>query len=319
MDGRIENEIKINNNINRLLKDLPDYVSSLYYNMQVSKSPRTCYEYILSIKRFLNYINVDIQQVDDNVIGRYLQSIKYTDDNKKHSESCIKFAYTVLKLLFKYLYDKKIIDNNPMQLIQRPKKKDDVERYYLEMSELTKILNSALDYNNKWKERDYAILFLLMVTGMRRTALSEININNIDFSNRNIRVVDKRDKLQIYDITDEMRDAITNWLVVRKNILIDIGKENDALFINSNGDRISDKMVYRIVQKYSYKSIGKKISPHKIRASFASLFYEKSGHDIEATRIAVGHQDISTTSIYITKNNKIRSYAANFFSENLTK
>lgn len=316
MSGRVENEIKINNKIKSLLSTLPDYVSEFYYNIQISRTPLTCFEYLSRIKHFLNYINVDIKDVDDVIIGKYLSSLKYTN-NKKTSAAYTKIVCTSLNLFFGYLYDKKIINNNPMKLIQRPKKKDNVKRYYLGMDDLNAILDSVKNSKDKWKERDYAILFLLMVTGMRRTALSEININDIDFKSHELTVIDKRDTCQIYNITHEMEEVLLEWINKRNKILDDMGEKNDSLFISVNGNRITDKTVYRVVQKYSQKSLGYKVSPHKLRASFTVLYYDKSGHDIEATRDAVGHKDASTTCIYINMKSNARKDAAEFMSKGL--
>jgi site-specific recombinase XerD len=319
MTGRVENEIKINNNIQVLLEDLPEYVSDYYYNIQVSNTPNTCRQYIRDIKNFLIYIDMDIASVNDAVLGKYLQSIKYAG-GKKRSEEYVKKIYSCLNQFLQYLNNKNIIDDNPMKLIKRPSKKDHVERYYLDMKDLSKILESVIhDYGSQWQSRDYAILFILMVTGMRRTALSEINIEDIDFKAKEIKVVDKRDKLQIYVITDEMRDVLLEWIDERDRILKKMNKNSDALFISSRGERITDKLVYRVTQKYSEKALGRKVSPHKLRASFAVLYYEKSGHDIEATRDAMGHSDIAITGRYITKNNKARCDSANFMSSGLTK
>ena len=319
MDGRIENEIKINNSIQVLLEDVPEYVKDYYYNIQVSDTPNTCRQYIRDIKNFLTYINMDISSIDDAVLGKYLQGIKYAG-GKKRSEAYVKRIYTCLNRFLQYLADKKILEGNPMNLIKRPNKKDHVERYYLDMNELSSILKSVSNDNGSyWKKRDYTILFILMVTGMRRTALSEINIGDIDFKERELRVVDKRDKLQIYVITDEMEKVLLEWIDNRKEILKRMNKQTDALFISSRGERITDKVVYRVTQKYSEKALGRKVSPHKIRASFAAAFYEESGHDIEALRETMGHCDISITGIYITKNSRARHDSANFMSAGLTK
>ena len=72
----------------------------------------------------------------------------------------------------------------------------------------------------------------------------------------------------------------------------------DALFISKYGERISAKGVSNIVKKYTEEALGKPLSPHKLRAGFCSILYNKT-HDTEFVRRAVGHSNISTTQRYI--------------------
>ena len=93
----------------------------------------------------------------------------------------------------------------------------------------------------------------------------------------------------------------------------------NTLFISYHKRRLDGTDVYRIVKKYTEEALGTGISPHKLRAAFVSNFYKASGYDIEATRQAVGHASISTTSIYITRANNPRKDAVNFMEKNLMK
>lgn len=329
MKGRAEHSLKIKNNINQLLKEMPECVSDFYYNMQISKEPTTCLEYLRKIKSFLDYANCDISNIDNNIIGRYFDKINHRIDASGNicsetSFSHRKTIWSALNQFFTYLYKRKIINENPMELTERPKYKDDVKRIYLNMDDLNAILDSvkngagtrrAVAKQKKWIERDMLIMFLFMSTGMRKTALSEINIDDIIFDSRVLTITDKRNKTLTYNITDEMESIIKLWLNKREKLLYN--KKSDALFISARRERMSEKSIYNLVKKYSEEALGYAISPHKLRAAFVSLYYEASGGDIKATCEAVGHADISTTSIYITKRNNSRKEAQNFMSQNL--
>ena len=211
-----------------------------------------------------------------------------------------------------------------MENTDRPPKKDNVNRIFLSMEDLNNILitvkkgagsHKAIAKQRDWVERDLLIMFLFMNTGMRKTALSEINVEDISFGERKLIVTDKRNKTQEYNITDEMEQVIRTWLKQRKTLLN--GEQNEALFISSLRRRLSETAIYNIVKKYSEEALGYSISPHKLRAAFVSLYYEASGGDIKATCEAVGHADISTTSIYITKRNDSRKAAQDFMSKGL--
>lgn len=328
MKGRLEHELRIKNNINSLLSTMPDYVSDYYYNIQISKEPTTCLEYIRKIKLFLNFINCDIDRVDDTIIGKYFEKISRKVDNNgdicEASSSYLQSTWTTLNQFFLYLQRKKVVNENPLSETKRPKNTDRIRRIFLDMDDLNGILNAvktgagnhkAIAKQKSWMERDLLIMFLFMNTGMRKTALSEINVSDISFNDNELIVVDKRKKTLVYNITNEMEDIIKMWLKKREVLLN--GEDNDALFISSFRKRMSDKAIYNLVKKYSEEALGYSISPHKLRAAFVSLYYEASGCDIKATCEAVGHADVSTTSIYITKKNNSRKEAQNFMSKNL--
>lgn len=329
MKGRLEHELRTTQNIERLLLELPECVSDFYYNMQISREPMSCLEYIRKIKSFLDFANCDVDKIDGRIIGHYFKEIKLKRDKDGKVVGSTSFTHqktvwTVLNRFFCYLVSTGIILNNPMSNTERPSNKDDVKRKFLSIDDLNAILqtvqngagtNRAIAKQKDWIERDILIMFLFMNTGMRKTALSEINIEDISFKDRELTVTDKRNKTQIYDINDEMEEVLNTWL--RKREVLLKGEKNDALFISSLRKRISEKAIYNLVKKYSEEALGYYISPHKLRGAFISLYYEATGCDIKAACEAAGHADISTTSIYITKKNNSRKEAQNFMSKNL--
>lgn len=327
MKGRTEHELRIKRAINNLLNEMPNYVSDYYFTMQVSKEPTTCLEYLRKIKHFLEFVGTDLEKVSGTEIGKYFEYINYTNNNgelKKTSFAYKQMVWSVLNQFFNYLIKSKKVSENPMNMIDRPSKKDNVKRKFLSLDELNSILKAvnigvgshkAIAKQKEWKERDSLIMFLFMNTGMRKTALSEINVEDISFTDKELIVTDKRNKTQIYNITSEMEKITNQWLNKREKLLA--GKKSDALFISSRRERMSEKSIYNLVRKYSEEALGYAISPHKLRAAFVSLYYEASGGDIKATCEAVGHADISTTSIYITRRNNSRKEAQNFMSKSL--
>ena len=323
MNGRLEHELKINKNIKDNLSTMPDYVYAFYMHIQSSKSPNTCKNYINTIKRFLEFTdNQDITLTSEETIQDFLESIKFIENKdgviKKSSTAYIKLTCSSLNAFFKFLYRKKIINENPMNYIERPMKKDVVDRTFLSMDDLNKILQEVLNSkgNSIWKFRDYTIIYLFMVTGMRNSALSEINTDSFDWENNTLTVVDKRDKIQMYTLTDENKKIILRWMNCRNSLLSDKGIKEDAFFISKRRVRLGQNAIYRIVTKYTENALGKAYSPHKLRAAFVSLYYDKT-KDIEATRRAVGHSDVKTTSLYITMKNSPREDAAKFMSDGL--
>lgn len=328
MKGRLEHELQTLNKVKRTLETLPSYVTDYYYSIQGSSEPSTLNEYIQKIKVFLEFIQVDISQATATDAGRFIEKIKHTTNSdgtiRETSFSYRRRYWTILNGFFSFLARKGIIKENLLAETKLKKGKDQIVRPALSMDDLNTILKAvktgagssqAKTYQEKWKERDLLILFLFMNTGMRRTALSEINIEDISFEDKKFTVIDKRHTEQKYDLTEEIENAVLAWLKKREELLN--GIQCDALFISTKRQRLSSKSIERLVKKYSKEALGFEISPHKLRAAFITNYYEESGNDLQATCQAVGHADVSTTSRYITRKNNSRTEAMNFMSKNL--
>ena len=210
MSGRREHEIRTNNNIEFILKDKPTYLNKYYLKIRTTKEPMTCLEYIRKINSFLLYTNKDIKNISIKDIDDYMDKIYYIkgkDGIEKRSSSAYRQSvYSALNSFFEYLYSRNEIDKNPMVEIDRPKNTDHVVRKALDLNDFNMILetvrtgvgsNAAKYKQAKWTERDLLIMYLFMNTGMRKTALSEINIEDIDFDSKILTVIDKRNKTDI--------------------------------------------------------------------------------------------------------------------------
>jgi site-specific recombinase XerD len=150
------------------------------------------------------------------------------------------------------------------------------------------------------------------MTGMRETALTEINLSDLDFFKGTIKVIDKRHKTHIYKMNETIREALVNWIEDREIKLSD--QQTDALFISNQRKRISAGTIVSIVEKYSLEGLGYKISPHKLRAAFCTILYNRTG-DIEFVRRAVGHSCIETTQRYIVDDDTAKDEAASIMSK----
>lgn len=330
MNGRLEHKIKNDEYIIKNLKELPECVSQYYYSRSSSKESKGSAEYIKKIKSFLTFINgdtkfIDVSKITEEDVSKYLHSIEQTVDTKGNIRET-SFAYrkqihSILNSFFEYLRKRRIINENPMDCIERPTSKDVVKRKYLDSFDIHFLIDcidggagSDIQKNRQenWKLRDKAIIVLLAMTGMRETALIEINIEDLDFDSNTIKVIDKRHKTHIYKMNDTMRDALMDWIEDRKKKLLN--KSTDALFISNRRQRLGTKSLVAIVEKYSLEGLGYKISPHKLRAAFCTILYNQTG-DIEFVRRAVGHSSIETTQRYIIDDDTARDEAASIMGK----
>lgn len=325
MNGRIENKIKAEARIQRMLIGAPDALTAFYYNISVDKEPRTCIEYVQKVKAFLDATGKPVAEITDLDIAKYMHNIetRQTADGsvKQTSFAYRKMVWTVLNSFFSYLQKADRIHGNPMDCVNRPKNTDDVKRRKITASDFKTILAQvetgagsarAKERQEKWKSRDAAIFTLFMSTGVRETALTEINLSDIDFENGTLTVIDKRHKTHTYQINTKLEQTLKAWIKDREKLL---GNETcDALFISNRRQRICPNSVIAIVRKYTKPALDNGISPHKIRAAFCTILYEQTG-DIEFVRDAVGHASVTTTQRYICKDNTAKVKAANIISD----
>ena len=325
MDGRLEHKISNEKLIEKRLSNLPNCVKDYYLSRTSSKESMGSLEYIRKIRCFLEFLSedaksIDVTKITETDVSRYLHSIEQTVDNngnpKETSFSYRKQVHSILNSFFEYLRKRRIILENPMDCVERPTSKDVVKRKNLDSFDVHFILecidngagsDHAKNKSAPWRIRDKAIITLLAMTGMRETALTEINMNDVDFINGTVKIIDKRHKTHVYKMNRAIRESLEDWIADREDKLA--GQKVDALFISNQKKRVSVTCVVSVVKKYSLEGLGYSISPHKLRAAFCTILYNDT-KDVEFVRRAVGHTCIETTLRYIADDDSARSEAA---------
>lgn len=325
MSNRFARSIELSNKTEIMLQDLPEVVQEWYYSLVASnRSPRTCNEYVRAIKKFNGFckqhgIN-DYSDLTEKTLTMYMIGSQ-TKQNKDGEIEPTSFSYrkstwSVLNSFVTYLYKREVVKKNYMENVARPRNSDDVKRYYLTETDFRLILDcvrkekyttSNKPYANSIVSRNVLIFMIFMATGMRRTALSDINMEDIDMDRHVLTITDKGNVEHHYYLDDPVMEALRSWLFDRNNILE--GKPCNALFVTCDKNRLSDKTVYDIVKKYTGKALGYEISPHKLRAGFCTILYDKT-KDIKFVSKAVGHRNVGTTQIYIQTDNTDQIKAA---------
>lgn len=328
MNGRLEGELNKKTKVDKILEEMPEYVKKWVVTMRASnKTESTIFDYLGKVKTFLNYVsqkdditNLLVEEITPDITCDYFNTLKTTEKNGEIVETSDSYKITnwyCLDNFLGFLTRRGYISYNYMDDISKPKNKD-LERINMnrkkltarDMSKLLKAVDTGAGTHRsrarqmQWKERDKAILALFIITGMRETALSQINIEDIDFEGNTLVVRDKRDKKLQYLLKDNIKKYIIDWMN-KRNELINDNIKTDALFISNRRERLNAPGLQDIVYKYSQQALGFKISPHKLRAAFATILYDKNP-DIYFVSKAIGHANIETTKRYIvTKNAEI--------------
>ena len=281
----------MNNNIN-------SYLEYLRYQKNYSDHTILGYQDDLEIfKNFLSSKNInDFNEVTYDLIREYL---KYLHNLKYTSKSIVRFISSI-RGLFKYLMSKKIIKDNPMTLVSNPKVERKLPKY-LEYNELEKLVNTP-DIKTDMGIKDALILEMLYSTGIRVSELVNIKINDIDKKNKEIRILWKGSKERIVLFGNVLLDKLNLYLNTyypKYNI-----NNSNYLFLNKHGNKLNDRMVRMIVDDNMIKAgINKKISPHTLRHTYATHMLN-SGADIKTVGDLLGHESISTTTIYTHLSNE---------------
>lgn len=310
MNGRLEHDMKREEHINKILSHMPEFMTEWDMNMKAcQKSTVTRYQYIMKADLYLRSINQNEKEVtlDDLTFQTAqeffvsLNTIKKKGKIVESSDSQKCTIWSAMQCMFVYLKKRGYVKENPMEMIDRPINHDvdriREKRVLLSANDFNKIIQKAeLDYNCEMRERNLAMLLLFMTTGMRKTALSEINIDDINEEEGTLTIIDKRKKTHVYYIEGVAQNAIWNWLYKRPNF--ETAESGDALFINIHGQRVGVTAIDGVVAKYTKKALGKSFTPHKLRAGFINVLYKKT-HDLDFVCKAVGHAAVTTTARYM--------------------
>lgn len=294
---------------------MPDFVKEYYSVFKQGRQPSAVLNYIRYLRRFLLFVNKNTKEItiedlnSNSIVSSYMDSINTTERGGEIRETSMSYrqsTYAVLNSFYSFLVDNDYIDKNPIRKIKRTKGKDIVKRKFLTERDLRKILAAAdvgvgtelqVKRSDPWRHRDKAILMLFMETGMRCTALSEINVSDVDLNKGTVSVINKGHKPFIYKIEGKLVEALLLWLRDRREFLKDT--EMDALFISDRKKRITSRTISRLVEKYSEDALGYSVSPHKLRAAYANIILRKSNGNIYLTQRLLDHASPNTTKIYL--------------------
>ena len=277
------------NIVEGVMRYLEEFLKYLKYQRNYSNDTINSYEEdIVEFIYFLDEESLNLLKVNYDDIRFFLMHL----ENKKNKSTTVSRKMSSLRSFYKFLINKNYIDNNPFVLIKMPKKEKKLPRffYYNELEELFKIPDVSDDLG----QRDRAILEILYATGIRVSEL--INIKIDDINDREIKVLGKGNKERIVMIGDYAKEYLDIYL---KDGYRSLNVDNsDYIFLNNNGKRLTTRGIRYILDKIIEKTtIGKKISPHMLRHSFATHLLNE-GCDILSVQQLLGHDSLSATSIY---------------------
>lgn len=289
------------NSMENLIQDF-----QVYLEVERNVSVHTQKAYIADIQEFTRFLHSnsfikktdEIIKMEPETIRAYLgylyrQKVKKVTVNRKVSS---------LRAFYKYALRTGKIKNNPAEMIQTPK----AEKYmptFLSVDETFQLLDaqggkSSLDLRSR------AMMELFYSSGLRLSELAGLDVIDIDFNQELVKVRGKGKKERIVPVGRRALKAVKEYLEktgeLRRNMDVNIFKK--PLFLNAQGKRITTRSIARIVNEAASKSgIGRKISPHALRHSFATHLLN-AGADLRSIQELLGHESLSTTQKYTAVN-----------------
>lgn len=323
--GRLEKDNKLRIKIENRLANLPQVFMDFYDDMRGDKKSFTTIDtYINYIVSFMNYVTGgDLEdefykKVTTPMIKKYLVSLQTRDINGqivRMGDDIQATRWSALNTFFVFLANNKYIKENPMSKTKRPKVNTEHKVTYLTPEEIQEVFKNIKENAGvKLLNRDLALISLFISTGLRNSALTQINIEDVDFSNNTIKVVEKGSKVRTVQFGTNMRALLLSWLKDRELYFSDA--KTDALFVSQLKERISIYTIGQLVEKYTNTIKGKHITPHKLRATACTLM-STQGVSIQVIKEIVGHANIQTTTRYVGILEKEKENATNVLDNNL--
>ncbi|HOJ92126.1 MAG TPA: tyrosine recombinase [Dictyoglomaceae bacterium] len=259
-----------------------------YLRFERNYSPNTLRCYYNDLMDFYNFCKDDLDFTNKKNVRNFLQYLS----QKNYKKSTFVRKVITLRSFFEYLLRFEKIKEDLTMFIPTPKLEERLPNF-LSVNDVMKLLESP-SMSNLLGIRDRAILETLYATGVRVSELVGINEEDINWNYGEIRVFGKRAKERIVILGEHTLEVLKLYQDhVRQKLMKNPTK---AFFLNAKGERISDRGVRLIVDKYG-KVINKKISPHTLRHTFATHLLE-GGADLRFVQELLGHAKISTTQIY---------------------
>ncbi|MBU2940320.1 site-specific tyrosine recombinase XerD [Lacinutrix sp. C3R15] len=269
----------------------------MYLKIERGLSQNSIDNYALDVNKLLTYLeNHKIQESPLTITAEIIQQFIYEIAKQVNARSQSRII-SGLRSFFNYLVFEDYIKTNPLELIEAPKigrKLPDT----LSEKDINSLI-TAIDLSKPQGERNRAILETLYSCGLRVSELVSLKISDLFFDEGFIKVTGKGNKQRFVPIVPETQKII-NIYKNQVRVHTPIKEEfQDILFLNRRGKQLTRAMIFTIIKQLAIKiDLNKNISPHTFRHSFATHLLE-NGADLRAIQLMLGHENITTTEIYM--------------------
>ena len=344
-----EKEQEIFNKCSKLEDNLPRFMNGYFIYLRSSVLPMTRLAYLQDITFFCDYLvesamfeaqtikeltAFDFEKIRAKDINIFIDYARRYEKDKNdgvyiyenHNRSLAR-KKTSLSMLFKYLFRDEILSKNitdgldPIKVAKPAETEikaltDDEVRTMLRAVETGEgMTKKQLEYFEKTKKRDKAILLLFLTYGLRISELQQLNVDSFNFDRQEFKIYRKRGKESIMPMNISCDIAIHEYLdMERKNDDELLDEHKNALFLSLQGKRMTERQIRELVKKYTaiaLKTTQKNgYSPHKLRATAATSLIGR-GEDIFDVQLLLDHENVTTTQLYAKHKENVKKRLIN--------
>lgn len=311
--------------LREILKTLPPFSRDYFRAIEPTTSAKTRISYAYDIRVFFHFLmennpvyqnyTIDnftpadlenLEPVDIEEYQEYLKVYQNTQDRQiTNTERGLSRKMSALRSFYGYYFKHQIIQKNPALLVDMPKLHDKaiVRLDADEVASLLDYIEHGGDsltgqkkvYYEKNKTRDFAIITLLLGTGIRVSECVGLDLEDVDFKNNGITVTRKGGNQMVVYFGEEVEHALKQYLYTTRSGISPLSGHEHALFLSTQRRRIGVQAVENMVKKYAHQiTPNKKITPHKLRSTYGTSLYKETG-DIYLVADVLGHKDVNTT------------------------
>lgn len=310
--------------LREVLKTLPPFAKDYFRAVEPTTSAKTRISYAYDIRVFFHFLmesnpiykNYSIEQftladleriepVDIEEYQEYLKVYKNEDKQLTNEEKGLARKMSALRSFYGYYFKRQVISKNPTLLVDMPKLHDKAI-IRLDADEVAMLLDfvehggdglsgQQKRYYEKNKNRDLAIITLLLGTGIRVSECVGLDLQDVDFKNNGVKVVRKGGNEMVVYFGEEVETALKSYIYTTRKTTTPLPGHENALFLSTQRRRIGVQAVENMVKKYARQvTPNKKITPHKLRSTYGTTLYKETG-DIYLVADVLGHKDVNTT------------------------
>lgn len=267
-----------------------------FLHKEKNYSSHTVLAYLADLQSFKSFIELhfdqaQLEEVSYVMVRNWIVSLV----DSGISTVSVNRKMASLKAFYKFLLKTKQIETNPLskhKALKTPKK---IQIPFSE-EELNAVLHQIAYKEGYEGTRDKLIIDLFYTTGMRRSELIHLELSAVDFSSKTLKVLGKRNKERIIPVLDVILSQIKAYLIERSQLktIADV----NYLFLLSNGNKINETFVYRLINDY-FSNVSEKVkkSPHMLRHTFATHMLNH-GADLNSIKELLGHSSLASTQVY---------------------
>lgn len=331
-----EKEQEIYSKCEEIEVKLPKFMRGYFINLKGSVLPMTRLAYLQDIKFFCDYLidsamfdakdckeltESDFEKIRAKDINIFIDYARRYEKDKKdeifiyenHNKSLARKKSSI-SMLFKYLFRDEILSRNITDALDpiRVPKPNESEIKALTEEEVKTMLKAVetgegmtkkqLEYFEKTKKRDKAILILFLTYGLRISELQQLNIDSFNFDRKEFKIYRKRGKESIMPINISCEIVVREYLDMERKSDDEVDeKHKNALFLSLQGSRMTERQIRELVKKYTAIALKTSqregYSPHKLRATAATSLIGR-GEDIFDVQLLLDHESVTTTQLY---------------------